>query len=490
MKKWPYLTSDVKINDNKNPIAIVTLSSDIEFPKDKVGVYGKMKTENLGIERLVKNVITNNYIRHLIVCGEESRGHLSGQALVSFYKYGIDSEKRIINAKGPMPYLSNLDEKMIKRFKEQVKVHNLVGITDTKKILKRVNEILNKKNGPMKEDFKIKDEAREIKTDEIETGEAQITPPEINANTISDAWVKALKRVWNYGKELKEDQWKSKIREVHNLVVKIENPKKEPRNNENFPWQRKQLEEYSKEYFSPDKKGFSYSYGERLVAWVEDSFEEGRNAINQIEEIVIDELKKNKETRRAIAVTLNPRKDRKIQSPPCMILNQFLIRDNKLHATVYFRSHDIFGASLANWFAITKIMEYVCKKVKAKMGTLTSVSCSAHIYDRDFEKVKEIISSEKQTVKAKKHCFVSDPEGFFVISINGKEITAEHYLNLVKDGQHFLNCTITGKNAKEIYETITRLGLTSRMDHCAYLGQELQKAEYCLRNKISYVQDS
>jgi len=362
-------------------------------------------------------------------------------------------------------------------------------VADEKEIIKKAMELEKLGTAPMKDNFKIKEEAMEINTLETEPAERQITPAVINAGTISDAWIKALKRVWAFGEELKEDQWKSRIKEVHNLVVRIEKPAEEPRHNENFPWKRAQLEEYSKEYFSPDKKGFSYSYGERLTAWIEDSFDEGRSAINQIKESVVEELKKNRETRRAVAVTLNPRKDRKIQSPPCMILNQFLIRNNKLHCTVYFRSHDIFGASLANWFAVTKIMEYICGETGAEAGTLTSVSCSAHIYERDFESAKKIVLNGNQKVKAEKKSFVPDPDGFFVISA-GDEITAEHYLNAVKNGQHFLNCTVKGKSAGDIYRTIMRLGLISRLEHAAYLGQELEKAEYCIRNKKKYVQDS
>jgi dihydropteroate synthase-like protein len=49
--------------------------------------------------------------------------------------------------------------------------------------------------------------------------------------------------------------------------------------------------------------------------------------------------------------------------------------------------------------------------------------------------------------------------------------------------------SITGDTAKEVLDTIIRLGLVSRLDHAAYLGRELMKAELALKFKRSYSQD-
>ena len=50
-------------------VALVTLGDRIDFPRDNVAVYGPMKTENLGVEKVVANIISNPNIRFLIVCG-------------------------------------------------------------------------------------------------------------------------------------------------------------------------------------------------------------------------------------------------------------------------------------------------------------------------------------------------------------------------------------------------------------------------------------
>ncbi len=85
-----------------------------------------------------------------------------------------------------------------------------------------------------------------------------------------------------------------------------------------------------------------------------------------------------------------------------------------------------------------------------------------------------------------------DESGFFVINVD-EEITVEHYLNVQKEGKlevetGELNKIVTGRSAKAICDTIVREGLISRLDHAAYLGRELQKAEIALKNDLEYEQ--
>lgn len=49
--------------------------------------------------------------------------------------------------------------------------------------------------------------------------------------------------------------------------------------------------------------------------------------------------------------------------------------------------------------------------------------------------------------------------------------------------------SVVGKNAREVIDTLLELNLVSRLDHAAYLGRELEKAELALRFNRSYAQD-
>jgi len=87
---------------------------------------GTLQTENIGIEKIICNVVANPNIRYLIVCGPESPGHLVGEALLALVKNGIDKNKRIIGAQARTPYLFNLPGEFIERFRKQITVIDLI----------------------------------------------------------------------------------------------------------------------------------------------------------------------------------------------------------------------------------------------------------------------------------------------------------------------------------------------------------------------------
>ena len=127
----------------KGCIAVVILNIDYTPCKD-VAIYGPLKTENIGIEKIVANIISNPHIRYLVVCGNEIRGHRSGSSLVALNKNGIDKQHRIIDAPGAIPYIENIDEEAIERFRSQIEIINLIDVTDKKQIDKKINECLHK----------------------------------------------------------------------------------------------------------------------------------------------------------------------------------------------------------------------------------------------------------------------------------------------------------------------------------------------------------
>lgn len=123
--------------------AVVLLNIDYTPSKD-VAIYGPLKTENIGVEKIVANVISNPHIRYLVVCGDEIRGHRSGSSLVALNKNGVDNQNRIIDAPGAIPYIENLDAEAIERFRSQIEVINLIDVTDKNQIDTKIEECIKK----------------------------------------------------------------------------------------------------------------------------------------------------------------------------------------------------------------------------------------------------------------------------------------------------------------------------------------------------------
>jgi len=124
-------------------IAVVLLQTNYTPPRD-VAVFGPVKTENIGIEKIVANVISNPNIRYLLICGDDIRGHLPGSTLVALHKYGTDKENRVINAPGAIPYIENLEAEAVERFRKQVEILDLIGVRKNEKIDAVVRDCIKK----------------------------------------------------------------------------------------------------------------------------------------------------------------------------------------------------------------------------------------------------------------------------------------------------------------------------------------------------------
>ena len=133
--------------DPQGCVAVVLLTTDYT-PSDKVAIYGPLRTENIGVEKIVANTISNPHIRFLIIIGKEIRGHQSGASLQALHKNGIDNNHRIIDAPGAIPYIENLDEHAIKRFQHQIQIINHIDFTDSQKITTIIEQYIHKKTKP------------------------------------------------------------------------------------------------------------------------------------------------------------------------------------------------------------------------------------------------------------------------------------------------------------------------------------------------------
>jgi len=124
-------------------VAVVLLN--IQYtPPESVAIYGRLKTENIGIEKIIANVISNPSLRFLVLCGDDIRGHRSGSSLIALHKNGIDQNHRIIDAPGAIPYIENLQEEAIRRFQAQLSVVDLIGENDAAEIDSVITDCISK----------------------------------------------------------------------------------------------------------------------------------------------------------------------------------------------------------------------------------------------------------------------------------------------------------------------------------------------------------
>ncbi len=140
---WPIAQGDFHSGDVNSPVAVVTMGSHLDekgLCDAGAALCGSCKTENLGLEKVVANVISNPNIRFILLVGTEVKGHLSGQTFIALHKGGV-KDGRVVGAEGAIPFIENLNEAAIKRFQEQVEFVNIMESEDVGAIKAKIDEL-------------------------------------------------------------------------------------------------------------------------------------------------------------------------------------------------------------------------------------------------------------------------------------------------------------------------------------------------------------
>jgi len=146
---WPIVKGDFNSGDANSPVAVMTCGSHLDEKGicDKgAAICGSCKTENLGLEKVIANIISNPNIRFLLLCGTEVKGHLAGQTMAALHKGGV-KDGRVVGAEGAIPFIENLADDAIKRFQEQCELVNIMESEDLGTIGAKINELKGRDPG-------------------------------------------------------------------------------------------------------------------------------------------------------------------------------------------------------------------------------------------------------------------------------------------------------------------------------------------------------
>ncbi|MCJ7794411.1 MAG: tetrahydromethanopterin S-methyltransferase subunit A [Methanoregulaceae archaeon] len=140
---WPLVKGDFISGDANSAVAVVTMGSHLDekgICDAGAAMCGSCKTENLGLEKVIANIVANPNIRFMLCCGTEVKGHLAGQTMIALHKGGV-KEGRVVGAEGAIPFIENLNDDAIKRFQEQIECVNIMEAEDTKTITAKMDEL-------------------------------------------------------------------------------------------------------------------------------------------------------------------------------------------------------------------------------------------------------------------------------------------------------------------------------------------------------------
>ena len=115
--------------------------------------------------------------------------------------------------------------------------------------------------------------------------------------------------------------------------------------------------------------------------------------IDQLAEVV-NKLKNNPNDRRIIVSAWNVAKIPEMRLPPCHMMFQFYVANNKLSCMRYQRSCDMFLGvpfNVASYALLTMMLAQVCN---LELGDFVHTLADTHIYHNHFDQVKEQLTRE------------------------------------------------------------------------------------------------
>jgi thymidylate synthase len=125
------------------------------------------------------------------------------------------------------------------------------------------------------------------------------------------------------------------------------------------------------------------------------------NAVDQITQ-VIEQIKKNPDSRRLIVSAWNVAEIEKMALPPCHAFFQFYVANGKLSCQLYQRSADIFLGvpfNIASYALLTMMVAQVCG---LGYGDFVHTLGDAHLYSNHLEQTKLQLSRECRSLPTMK----------------------------------------------------------------------------------------
>jgi len=136
-------------------------------------------------------------------------------------------------------------------------------------------------------------------------------------------------------------------------------------------------------------ENFAHKYGDLGPVYGKQwrGFEGKDNVVDQLK-WVIDEIKRNPNSRRLIVNSWNAALIDKMALPPCHAMFQFYVVDNKLSCQLYQRSADAFLGVPFNIASYALLTMMVAKVTGLDMGEFIHTFGDAHIYLNHMDQIK------------------------------------------------------------------------------------------------------
>lgn len=195
-----------------------------------------------------------------------------------------------------------------------------------------------------------------------------------NRRSLADAYNLALEKLHMWGKRVPCPDYNTTQKELSMTMI-VRHPLEEPMISRCFIGGPRELEQYRQEMldgildFEVERGNWPYTYHQRMAAQIP---------------LVIAELRRNPDTRRAVIDVRDWGRDLGNDDPACLQNLQYFIREGKLHCKVLFRSNDACKAAFMNAFALIMLQKRIADELGVEVGSYVHRANSFHCYEKDL----------------------------------------------------------------------------------------------------------
>ena len=227
----------------------------------------------------------------------------------------------------------------------------------------------------------------------------------IEGQTLPEAWEKAVVQTWQNGIDIKTEYDKDGDPPSRDctMIMVVHRPMIEPRIHRAFPGGLEDLEIYTEEvvdgihdhWINPKEGKWTYTYHKRLFG-----YEMEGKSIDQIGQI-ISRLSDVPFSRRAQAITWNPKLDPPTDDPPCLqrLFCRVVDKEGQLYLNMnsHWRSRDAYKAAFMNIFALTAMQARLAEGIsnninrRVEVGRYADITDSFHIYGSYADEFKKFL---------------------------------------------------------------------------------------------------
>lgn len=258
---WPTYCRDSLTLGERPDVAICSLSTPREplaraFAPHDYGVIGNLYSRE-GVNLLLRNVLANPRIRHLLLCGVDLSG--TGAVLRKLIADGVDADHQLVGTTLRIDDLIPLDA--IEAFRAGIVLHDFRGERDPLRIRQVIEHLPSLPPFAQPRVFP-REEPR------LDSYPAEETGHVVRAGTVAVAWRQAVTEIMRFGR-VTPTAYGSRQRELLDLVtiVQAEDPTS-PELRTWLPVSEELIEQYAPLMLEQgDGSRVSYTYGSRLRAF-------------------------------------------------------------------------------------------------------------------------------------------------------------------------------------------------------------------------------